>query len=174
MCTYATPECLAALCCAAAAGRERGPRLHCRGGVRPGIPDHFPLAIPGTLASLRPATTQMPYTRCYLAFVEIVCCAQGKYVVLFFYPLDFTFVCPTEITAFSDQHAEFAKINTEVGLRAASHASQGRAATSGWLDNPACAAADPGRLRRLALLPPGLGADRCATIPSLALDAGPL
>ncbi|OMJ08981.1 Peroxiredoxin, partial [Smittium culicis] len=27
---------------------------------------------------------------------------KGKYVVLFFYPLDFTFVCPTEIIAFSD------------------------------------------------------------------------
>jgi hypothetical protein len=40
--------------------------------------------------------------------------AQGKYVILFFYPLDFTFVCPTEITAFSDKHAEFANINTEV------------------------------------------------------------
>jgi peroxiredoxin (alkyl hydroperoxide reductase subunit C) len=39
---------------------------------------------------------------------------RGKYVVLFFYPLDFTFVCPTEITAFSDRHAEFASINTEV------------------------------------------------------------
>lgn len=39
---------------------------------------------------------------------------KGKYVVLFFYPLDFTFVCPTEITAFSDAHAEFAKINTEI------------------------------------------------------------
>ena len=39
---------------------------------------------------------------------------QGKYVVLFFYPLDFTFVCPTEITAFSDRHAEFAKLNCEV------------------------------------------------------------
>lgn len=31
----------------------------------------------------------------------------GKYVVLFFYPLDFTFVCPTEITAFSDRAEEF-------------------------------------------------------------------
>jgi peroxiredoxin 2/4 len=39
---------------------------------------------------------------------------RGKYVVLFFYPLDFTFVCPTEITAFSDRHAEFAALNTEV------------------------------------------------------------
>ncbi|KAK1397289.1 Thioredoxin-dependent peroxiredoxin [Heracleum sosnowskyi] len=37
-----------------------------------------------------------------------------KYVILFFYPLDFTFVCPTEITAFSDRHAEFDKINTEI------------------------------------------------------------
>jgi peroxiredoxin 2/4 len=37
-----------------------------------------------------------------------------KYVVLFFYPLDFTFVCPTEITAFSDQFAKFAELNTEI------------------------------------------------------------
>ena len=39
---------------------------------------------------------------------------SGKYVVLFFYPLDFTFVCPTEIIAFNDRVAEFKKINTEV------------------------------------------------------------
>lgn len=39
---------------------------------------------------------------------------RGKWVVLFFYPLDFTFVCPTEITAFSDTIAEFEKINTQV------------------------------------------------------------
>lgn len=38
----------------------------------------------------------------------------GKYVVFFFYPLDFTFVCPTEILAFSDRIDEFRKINTEV------------------------------------------------------------
>ncbi|XP_042436231.1 2-Cys peroxiredoxin BAS1, chloroplastic-like [Zingiber officinale] len=37
-----------------------------------------------------------------------------KYVILFFYPLDFTFVCPTEIIAFSDRYSEFEKINTEV------------------------------------------------------------
>nr|ADX30686.1 2-Cys peroxiredoxin [Caragana jubata] len=37
-----------------------------------------------------------------------------KYVILFFYPLDFTFVCPTEITAFSDRHAEFEELNTEI------------------------------------------------------------
>jgi peroxiredoxin (alkyl hydroperoxide reductase subunit C) len=39
---------------------------------------------------------------------------RGKYVVLFFYPLDFTFVCPTEITAFSDRQKDFATINTEI------------------------------------------------------------
>lgn len=37
-----------------------------------------------------------------------------KYVILFFYPLDFTFVCPTEITAFSDRYSEFEKLNTEI------------------------------------------------------------
>lgn len=39
---------------------------------------------------------------------------RGKYVVLFFYPLDFTFVCPTEIIAFSDRYGEFSGLNTEV------------------------------------------------------------
>ena len=39
---------------------------------------------------------------------------KGKNVVLFFYPLDFTFVCPTEILAFSDKIEEFKKRNTEV------------------------------------------------------------
>lgn len=39
---------------------------------------------------------------------------RGKYVVLFFYPLDFTFVCPTEVTAFSDRYAEFSNLNTKV------------------------------------------------------------
>ncbi|XP_037543634.1 peroxiredoxin-4-like [Nematolebias whitei] len=39
---------------------------------------------------------------------------KGKYLVFFFYPLDFTFVCPTEIIAFSDRVHEFQAINTEV------------------------------------------------------------
>ncbi|XP_075218778.1 peroxiredoxin 2-like [Lycorma delicatula] len=38
----------------------------------------------------------------------------GKYLVLFFYPLDFTFVCPTEIIAFSDSAGEFEKIDCKV------------------------------------------------------------
>jgi len=32
---------------------------------------------------------------------------KGQYVILYFYPLDFTFVCPTEIIAFNDQLEEF-------------------------------------------------------------------
>ncbi|MBC7962672.1 MAG: peroxiredoxin [Steroidobacteraceae bacterium] len=39
---------------------------------------------------------------------------HGKWVVLFFYPGDFTFVCPTEIKGFNKALADFAKINAEV------------------------------------------------------------
>ncbi len=39
---------------------------------------------------------------------------RGKYVVLFFYPLDFTFVCPTELIALDSKIEEFKKRNTEV------------------------------------------------------------
>lgn len=39
---------------------------------------------------------------------------KGKYLVFFFYPLDFTFVCPTEIIAFSDRVKEFRDIGAEV------------------------------------------------------------
>ena len=37
-----------------------------------------------------------------------------KYVVLFFYPKDFTFVCPTELHAFQEKLSEFQKRNVEV------------------------------------------------------------
>jgi len=39
---------------------------------------------------------------------------KGKYVVLFFYPLDFTFVCPTEIIAFSDAAEKFREFDCEI------------------------------------------------------------
>lgn len=39
---------------------------------------------------------------------------KGKYLLLFFYPLDFTFVCPTEIIAFSEKIDEFKSRDTEV------------------------------------------------------------
>ena len=39
---------------------------------------------------------------------------EGKYVLFFFYPLDFTFVCPTELHAFQEYLTEFEKRNTQV------------------------------------------------------------
>lgn len=47
---------------------------------------------------------------------------RGKYVVLFFYPLDFTFVCPSEIIAFDTALAKFEKKNAQViGVSVDSH-----------------------------------------------------
>jgi alkyl hydroperoxide reductase subunit AhpC len=39
---------------------------------------------------------------------------EGKWLVLFFYPLDFTFVCPTEITALSYAADQFKELDTEI------------------------------------------------------------
>ena len=39
---------------------------------------------------------------------------EKKYVILLFYPLDFTFVCPTELIAFSDRYQEFKDLSTEI------------------------------------------------------------
>jgi peroxiredoxin 2/4 len=45
-----------------------------------------------------------------------------KNVVLFFYPLDFTFVCPTEVMAFSDRYTDFQELETELlGISIDSH-----------------------------------------------------
>jgi peroxiredoxin (alkyl hydroperoxide reductase subunit C) len=47
---------------------------------------------------------------------------RGKYVMLFFYPLDFTFVCPTEMHAFQEKLDQFKKLNCEVlGVSVDSH-----------------------------------------------------
>ena len=58
------------------------------------------------------------------AFEELTLSSyQGKkYVVLYFYPLDFTFVCPTEIIAFNDKLGEFQRRAAEViGISVDSH-----------------------------------------------------
>ncbi|CAH8529621.1 unnamed protein product [Schistosoma guineensis] len=56
----------------------------------------------------------------------------GKYLVLFFYPLDFTFVCPTELTAFSDRIDEFKNEGVEVvGVSTDSHFSH-----LAWINTP--------------------------------------
>jgi alkyl hydroperoxide reductase subunit AhpC len=39
---------------------------------------------------------------------------RGKWVVFFFYPRDFTFICPTELKGFGEQAAQFAKLNAEI------------------------------------------------------------
>ncbi len=47
---------------------------------------------------------------------------KGKSVLLFFWPLDFTFVCPTEIIAFSDREADFAALGVQIiGVSIDSH-----------------------------------------------------
>ncbi|HQS84122.1 MAG: thioredoxin peroxidase [Alphaproteobacteria bacterium 16-39-46] len=57
---------------------------------------------------------------------------RGKYVILFFYPLDFTFVCPTELHAFQDHLEAFKKRNAVVlGCSVDSHFSH-----KAWLDTP--------------------------------------
>ncbi|VDN12842.1 unnamed protein product, partial [Dibothriocephalus latus] len=56
----------------------------------------------------------------------------GKYLVVFFYPLDFTFVCPTELIAFSDRISEFQAIDTNVvGVSTDSHFSH-----HAWINTP--------------------------------------
>ena len=39
---------------------------------------------------------------------------KGKTAVVFFYPLDFTFVCPTELVEFNNNHAKFEELNAEL------------------------------------------------------------
>lgn len=39
---------------------------------------------------------------------------QGKWLVLFFYPADFTFVCPTELKEMAENYDDFVKLNTEI------------------------------------------------------------
>lgn len=39
---------------------------------------------------------------------------KGKWVILFFYPADFSFVCPTELKELAENHSTFKKLNTEI------------------------------------------------------------
>lgn len=57
---------------------------------------------------------------------------RGQYVILFFYPLDFTFVCPTELHAFQERLADFNQLGTTV--LACSIDSQ--FSHKAWLDTP--------------------------------------
>ena len=75
---------------------------------------------------------------------------RGKYVVLFFYPLDFTFVCPSEIIAFDAALAKFEKKNAQViGVSVDSHfthlawKNSRRPASPPWPRRIPCASARP-------------------------------
>lgn len=58
----------------------------------------------------------MPSTRNMETLAENVKLSdyKGKWLILLFYPLDFTFVCPTELTAFSDRADELNEVGAEV------------------------------------------------------------
>jgi len=57
---------------------------------------------------------------------------DGNYLVLLFYPFDFTYVCPTELISFSDTMEEFKKLNTAVlGISTDSHFSH-----LAWIKTP--------------------------------------
>lgn len=57
---------------------------------------------------------------------------QGQYVVLFFYPLDFTFVCPTELIAFQEHLEDFKKLGVILlGCSVDSHFTH-----RAWLETP--------------------------------------
>lgn len=58
---------------------------------------------------------------------------KGKWLVLFFYPLDFTFVCPTEIKAFSDKYDEIKKAGAEIIAVSTDSVYSHRA----WINTPA-------------------------------------
>ncbi len=58
--------------------------------------------------------------------------SAGRYTILFFYPLDFTFVCPTELHAFQEKLEEFKKLNCElIGCSVDSHFSH-----LAWVNTP--------------------------------------
>ena len=58
---------------------------------------------------------------------------KGKNAVIFFYPLDFTFVCPSELIAFSKRNPHFEKRNTQViGISNDSHFTH-----NAWRNTPA-------------------------------------
>lgn len=62
-----------------------------------------------TMASMRPGDTAKTVGK-KVSLSDY----SGKWLVLFFYPLDFTFLCPTEITSISDRYEEFEEIGADV------------------------------------------------------------
>eukprot|EP01013_Petalomonas_cantuscygni_P040493 TRINITY_DN72503_c0_g1_i1.p2 TRINITY_DN72503_c0_g1~~TRINITY_DN72503_c0_g1_i1.p2 ORF type:complete len:231 (+),score=39.48 TRINITY_DN72503_c0_g1_i1:185-877(+) len=90
------------------------------GRVLPAVPARFTTTAPPPTPYLSPTARPAPQFSATAVnadgtFVDVkLSDYTGKYTVLLFYPLDFTFVCPTEITAFSDAADQFAKRNANV------------------------------------------------------------
>ena len=62
--------------------------------------------------SLKPFTTQAYKEGKFLTVTDAD--VQGKWAVFFFYPADFTFVCPTELEDLADNYAVFQKMGVEI------------------------------------------------------------
>ncbi|XP_061412605.1 thioredoxin-dependent peroxide reductase, mitochondrial [Lethenteron reissneri] len=116
-------------------------RLAVTGGVRPG-PSGAPWAARAAISTachLRAAAVTKPAPHFKATAVDdgkfrelSLDDFKGQYLVLFFYPLDFTFVCPTEIIAFSEKANEFHQINCQVvGVSVDSHFSH-----LAWINTP--------------------------------------
>jgi peroxiredoxin (alkyl hydroperoxide reductase subunit C) len=76
---------------------------------------------------------------------------KGKYVVLFFYPLDFTFVCPTELHAFQAKYAAFQELGVElIGVSVDSHFSH-----FAWVNTPKA----KGGIEGVTFVEPSVGFD---------------
>jgi len=67
-----------------------------------------------TLGAPAPRISCEAYVRGEPAPVPTPVPADGRWLVLFFYPRDFTFVCPTELAAFEDARAGFAELGADV------------------------------------------------------------
>jgi len=80
---------------------------HSEAGTNQPVPGRAEIGSPAPLFALD-GVVNMEFKKISLADY------RGKWVVLFFYPADFSFVCPTEIKAFNKSLAEFTKNNAEV------------------------------------------------------------
>jgi len=71
---------------------------------------------------------------------------KGKWVIMFFYPADFTFVCPTEIGELADNYEKFKEMNTEI----LSVSCDTEFVHKAWFENSETMLADPtGKISRL-------------------------
>ena len=92
--------------------------FHCRRpfATSPSLPASSPFIYSGPLSLVQQTAPDFQATAVINREFKPISMSQyaGQWVVLFFYPLDFTFVCPTEIIAFSERAAEFAALGAQL------------------------------------------------------------